>query len=343
LTRTWALGWLSARTGRLSSVSCRWDHGPDIFGHEGRGWLLEHLLELLIGVVEPVLEACNLRFLMGRALKVLHRQKGELLGVQELREVCEDQVNVLGRMSGLAGAPQQESLLKEVEKSLILVDSLLPDLEMSSFLPEIRHKVHFIREYVADDSRVNILPSFQKLVAEGPGDLLDLASVLVGDDVGESLLPAAALLASEAWCAGLLNYGGEVVLGNGLDHLLDKDVLVEGEVLGLDLVKELFASRFGDQESLGGSSSFQGDPRGPASFAQQKILLDDSLGSLVPVGVARNGLLHYPLSTASGGLALGLEIVGGLDWLRLLRSLLFLLAKLGEEICGAFGRHRWQV
>ena len=115
LTWTWALGRLSARAGRLGTTSSCREHSPDVFWHEGRSWLLEHLLKLLVGVVEPVLEASDLWLLVRRALKVLHRQIRELLGVQELCEVCEDQVDVLSRVRGLAGAPQQECLLKEVE------------------------------------------------------------------------------------------------------------------------------------------------------------------------------------------------------------------------------------
>lgn len=172
-----------------------------------------------------------------------------------------------------------------MEKGLVLVDPLLPDLEVSSFLPQICHEVHLVREYVADDGRVDVLPGLEKLVSESPRNLFDFASVLVGDDVGKGLLPAAALLARKARGADLLNDGGEIVLGDGLHDLFDEDVLMKGEVLRLDLLKQFFAAGFGYQKRLGRSSCFQCDSRSPAPLTQEKVLLDDAFCTLIPVGV----------------------------------------------------------
>lgn len=64
LAWAWALGWLSACASRLDTTPSGWEDCPDILGHEGRGWLLEYLLKLLMGEVEPVLEAGDLWLLM---------------------------------------------------------------------------------------------------------------------------------------------------------------------------------------------------------------------------------------------------------------------------------------
>lgn len=76
---------------------------------------------------------------MGRALQILHGQERELFRVQEFSEVCKDQVNVLSRVRGLAGSPKKQSLLEQVEKGLVLVNTLLSDLEVSSLFPQVRH------------------------------------------------------------------------------------------------------------------------------------------------------------------------------------------------------------
>ena len=141
-----------------------------------------------------------------------------------------------------------------MEQSLILVYSLLSNLEMSSLLPEVCHEIHLSRENVAHNCRVDILSGLEKLVSKCFSYLLDLGSIFVGNYISKGLFPGAALLASQTWRTDLFDDRREIVLCNCLHDFFDKDVFMMSEILGFDLIEELFAARLSNQKSFSGSS-----------------------------------------------------------------------------------------
>lgn len=84
----------------------------------------------------------------------------------------------------------------------------------------------------------------------------------------------------------MLDDAGEVVLGDSLDDLPDKRVLVKREVLLLDLLVELWAASLSNQECFSRSSTFQGDLCGVLQLTNEQILLDDALHALIPIGIS---------------------------------------------------------
>ena len=131
------------------------------------------------------------------------------------------------------------------------------------------------------------------MVAKVFGYLFELVLILVSNDIGQTFLPGAAWKLSQVGGSDLFNDIGEVVLGDGLDHLLDEDVLVLREVFSLDLFVEVFATSFSDEKSLGGSSALESNLSSVLELTNKKALLDGALSCLIPVHVSGDGLLNH--------------------------------------------------
>uniref|UniRef100_A0A7S3IUC0 Uncharacterized protein n=1 Tax=Strombidium inclinatum TaxID=197538 RepID=A0A7S3IUC0_9SPIT len=111
------------------------------------------------------------------------------------------------------------------------------------------------------------------------------------------------------------------------------------EVLSLNLVVEIMAAGFGDEQGFGGPSTFKSYLSSVLKLTNKQVVLDDPFGTFIPVDVSRDGLLN------KGLLAFIFREVA-VYWLLLLRSSnlrsrrgSILLAELAEEIGGTFSRH----
>lgn len=91
----------------------------------------------------------------------------------------------------------------------------------------------------------------------------------------------------------------EILACNRSNDLLHEGILVLSKVVSLDLGEELGTTGLGNKECLSGPAALEGDLSSVLELANQQVLLDDGLGTLIPVNVAGHCLLHNVLSTAA--------------------------------------------
>lgn len=257
LWRPRTLWLLSAWSSCLNAITSCWKSISNLFWHKWRSWLLKYLLNLLIRIIEPVLKVSNFGLLVWRTLKVFHSQKWKLFSIQEFSKVCQDEIDVLSRVGCLTSGPEKECLLEEMKKCLIFVDSLLSNLEMSSLLPKVCHKIHLIWKNVTNNRWIDVFSRFEELVSKSFSYFLDLSYVLISNHICKSFLPGAALFARKVWGTNLLNDSWKIVFGDSLYYFFNKNVFMKSKILGFNLIKELLTSRFSNQESLSSSSGLQ--------------------------------------------------------------------------------------
>ena len=71
--------------------------------------------------------------------------------MKELGEISDNQVKIIIGLRGLASDSQKQSFLEQDEQSLVLVTSLLSDLEQRSLFPKISDDVKLTGQHVAND------------------------------------------------------------------------------------------------------------------------------------------------------------------------------------------------
>jgi hypothetical protein len=93
----------------------------------------------------------------------------------------------------------------------------------------------------------------------------------------------------------LLNQGRRVSLSYALEDGLDERILLHGEVLLFNRLKQLLVTLLSNQQCFGGPTAFQSDFGSVLEITDHEVALDHLLMSLVPVDIARDRLsdVHF--------------------------------------------------